>query len=129
RVVWAGSALVGVGGVMGFGRLVGIDKERTKLEGLGHDAGSTEKIMDSAMDSVLGTSFAFEDAATMAATAVAAGIEPGKELTQYLTTTGDAAAIAGVSLDEMGGILNSVATSNKAYNGSLQQLSQRGLPI
>ncbi|MGE0993315.1 phage tail protein, partial [Bacillus sp. GMa5/2] len=69
------------------------------------------------------------EAATTAANAVAAGIKPGKELTQYLTNTGDAAAVAGVGMDEMGRIFNKVQTSNKAYNSELQELSDRGLPI
>ncbi|MGY3718860.1 tape measure protein, partial [Sutcliffiella cohnii] len=55
--------------------------------------------------------------------------EEGEKLTRYLSLTGDAAAIAGSSLGEMGSIFNKVQTSNKAYNGELQQLSDRGLPI
>lgn len=35
----------------------------------------------------------------------------------------------GVGMDEMGRIFNKVQTSNKAYNGELQELSDRGLPI
>src|SRR5699024_1480063 len=85
--------------------------------------------MTSALDSVKGTAFGLEDAATIAASAVAAGVKEGKNLTDYLTLTGDAAAIAGTDLSEMGSIFNKVQTSNKAYNRELQQLSERGLPI
>lgn len=125
----AGSALVGITLVRGFGRLVGIDTARAKLEGLGHDGRSIENIMTSALDSVRGTAFGLDEAATTAANAVAAGVEPGKELTRYLTLTGDAAAIAGAEMGEMGGIINKVTTAGKAYNGELRQLSDRGLPI
>lgn len=102
----ATTALVGVTLVKGFNRLVGIDDARAKLAGLGYDAQSVETIMDSALKSVQGTSFGLDEAATTAANAVAAGIKPGKELTKYLGMTADAAAIAGVSLGEMGSILN-----------------------
>lgn len=127
--VGAASALAGIALVKGFDRLVGIDNAKAKLKGLGHDAKGVEKIMDSALESVKGTSFGMDEAATTAANAVAAGIKPGKELTRYLSLTGDAAAIAGVNMGEMGSILNKVKTSNKAYNGELQQLADRGLPV
>lgn len=127
--VGAATALGGIALVKGFDRLVGIDTARAKLTGLGHDAKGVEKIMESALESVKGTSFGMDEAATTAANAVAAGVEEGKELTRYLSLTGDAAAIAGTSMGEMGSILNKVKTSNKAYNGELQQLSDRGLPV
>ena len=125
----AASALVGITLVKGFDRLMGIDTARAKLSALGHDAKTIESIMDSALESVRGTAFGLDEAATTAANAVAAGIEPGKELTRYLKLTGDAAAISGSSLGEMGSIINKVTTAGKAYNGELQMLSDRGIPI
>ncbi|WMX57489.1 tape measure protein [Peribacillus sp. R9-11] len=127
--VGAASALASIALVKGFNRLVGIDTAKAKLKGLGHDAKGVEKIMESALESVKGTSFGLDEAATTAANAVAAGVEEGTELTRYISLTGDAAAIAGAGLGEMGSILNKVQTSNKAYNGELQQLSDRGLPV
>ncbi|WP_210140028.1 peptidoglycan DD-metalloendopeptidase family protein [Staphylococcus sp. GDY8P112P] len=125
----AGSALAGIALTKGFGRLVEIDTAKAKLSALGNSAKDTNTIMDNALESVKGTSFGMGEAATTAANAVAAGIKPGKELTKYLTTTGDAAAVAGVDMSEMGRIFNKVQTQNKAYNGELQELSDRGLPI
>ncbi|WP_058612496.1 tape measure protein [Mammaliicoccus sciuri] len=125
----AGGALASITIGKGFGRLVEIDNAKAKLDGLGHSSESVQKIMDNALESVRGTSFGLGEAATTASSAVAAGIKPGKELTRYLSLTGDAAAIAGSSMDEMGSIINKVQTSNKAYNGELQQLSERGIPI
>ncbi|MFD4928408.1 tape measure protein [Peribacillus butanolivorans] len=127
--VGAATALGSIALVKGFNRLIGIDTAKAKLKGLGHDAKGVEKIMESALESVKGTSFGLDEAATTAANAVAAGVEEGKELTRYLSLTGDASAIAGAGLGEMGSILNKVKTSNKAYNGELQQLSDRGLPV
>ncbi|SED50659.1 tape measure domain-containing protein [Rhodococcus pyridinivorans] len=128
----AAAAITGTLGVAitkGIGRLTAIDDAQGKLSGLGHSAQSTAKIMDSALDSVRGTAYGLGDAATIAASAVAAGIKPGAELTKYLSMTADAAAIAGVGLSEMGGVLNQVQTGQVAYTDSLNQLSDRGIPI
>ncbi|MEJ7220608.1 peptidoglycan DD-metalloendopeptidase family protein [Staphylococcus gallinarum] len=125
----AASAVGGIALAKGWSRLVEIDNAKAKLSALGNSGKNVEKIMVNANTAVKGTSFGMGEAATTAANAVAAGIKPGKELTQYLTNTGDAAAVAGVGMDEMGRILNKVQTSNKAYNGELQELSDRGLPI
>lgn len=125
----AGGALAGITLSKGWSRLVEIDNAKAKLDGLGHSGQNVQKIMDNALESVKGTSFGLGEAATTASSAVAAGIKPGKELTRYLSLTGDAASIAGTSMGEMGSIINKVQTSNKAYNGELQQLSERGIPI
>ncbi|MGB7239722.1 MAG: tape measure protein [Rhodococcus sp. (in: high G+C Gram-positive bacteria)] len=113
----------------GMGRLVAIDDAKGKLAGLGHDAAGIATIMDSALASVKGTAFGLGDAATIAASAVAAGIKPGQELTKYLSLTGDAATIAGTSLEEMGSIFNKVQTSGTVFTDNLNQLSDRGIPI
>ena len=125
----ATTALTGITLVKGFQRLVGIDTARAKLSALGHDAESVEEIMNNALESVRGTSFGMDEAATAAASAVAAGIEPGKELTKYLSTMGDAAAIAGTDFNEMASIFNKVQTAQRAYTGDLNQLADRGIPI
>src|SRR5699024_7739977 len=123
------TALGGTAITKGFQRLVGIDTAKAKLEALGHSGEGVEKIMDSALTSVKGTAFGLGEAATTAANAVAAGVEPGEELTRYLSLAGDAAAIAGVDMQEMGGIFNKVQTSNKLQMGEMNQLMDRGIPI
>ena len=130
----AAAALVSINTVKsaltaGWDRLTSIDNARGKLTGLGHDATSTQVIMDSAMESVKGTAYGFGDAATLAASAVAAGVKPGAELTKYLSRIGDAAAIAGTDLGEMGQILNQVQTSGVAQAEELNRLADRGIPI
>lgn len=127
--VAATSALAGITLVKGFNRLVGIDDARAKLTALGHDAESVETIMNSALESVKGTAFGLDEAATTAANAVAAGIKPGQELTDYLKMTADAAAIAGTSMAEMGSIINKVQTGQTVYTEDLEQLADRGLPV
>lgn len=125
----AASALAGITLVKGFGRLVGIDTAQAKLKALGHDAESVETIMNSALESVKGTSYGLDEAATAAATAVAAGVKPGQNLTKYLTTAADAAAVAGVNFGEMTSIFGKVQTAQRAYTMELNMLADRGIPI
>lgn len=128
-ILGATTALAGVTFYKGFGRLKAIDQAQAKLKGLRFEAEDVEKIMNSALESVKGTAFGMDEAVTTAANAVAAGVNPGKDLTKYLTLTGDAAAIAGSSMSEMGSIINKVQTGQKAYTEELNQLSDRGIPI
>lgn len=113
----------------GISRALNIEDAQAKLRGLGHDAKSVEDIMTSALDSVKGTAYGLDAAATLAATAVAAGVEPGQDLTKYLSLAADAATIAGTSLDEMGSIFGKVQTQQRAYTQELNMLADRGIPI
>lgn len=135
-VKWGTAAVVGVGAAItglalkgGISRALNIEDAQAKLRGLGHDTKAVEAIMTDALASVRGTAFGLDTAATVAATAVAAGIKPGQELEKYLRLTADAATIAGVSMEEMGSILNKTTTSGKVFTQELNQLADRGLPI
>lgn len=113
----------------GIDRALNIEDAQAKLKGLGHDAASVDQIMTDALASVRGTAYGLDSAATTAASAVAAGIKPGKELEGYLRLTADAATIAGVSMDEMGDIINQVSARGTASMQHLNRLTQRGVPI
>lgn len=113
----------------GLSRLLQIEDATAKLRGLGNTAQDVEAIMSSALNAVRGTAFGMGEAATVAASAVAAGIRPGQELENYLKLTADAATIAGVSLSEMGSIINKTTTSGKVFTDNLNQLADRGIPI
>lgn len=127
----AGTAAVGVGAIFsqGLDRALNLQDARAQLTGLGHDAESVQAIMDNALASVEGTAFGLDSAATVAASAVAAGIAPGEELTRTLTLTADAASIAGTSMDEMGSIINKVASSGRLTTDVLNQFHDRGVPL
>ena len=125
----AAVAGIGVAITKGFGRLNQIDQARAKLSGLGHEAGSVEKIMDSALSAVKGTAFGMGDAATVAAATVAAGVKPGQELERTLKLMGDAATIAGTDMATMGSIVNKVATSDMMQMDVANQLMDAGIPI
>ena len=124
----AGAALGGIVLAKGFKRFTQIDEARAKLTALGHTAEEVDKIQKSALDAVLSTAYNLDEAMTTAAGADAAGIK-GDDLTKYLSTVTDAAAIAGVSMDEMGIIFNRVAANGKVTAMEMNQLADRGVPI
>ena len=125
----AAATLTGIAIKGGFSRLLKIEDAQAKLEGLGNSTEAVEKIMGSALAAVKGTAYGLDTAATVAASAVAAGIKPGQELEKYLRLTADAATIAGISMDEMGSIINKVNANGKAMTENLNQLQDRGIPI
>lgn len=136
---WAKRGALAVGGMVatvgalaiggGIARALNIEDATAKLKGLGNDTQTVEAIMKDALASVKGTAFGLDAAATTAASAVAAGIKPGQELERYLRLTADAATIAGVSMEEMGSILNQVTSKGYAGMENLNRLTERGIPI
>lgn len=136
-------ALVGTGAAMGmavtrgfgtalssgFDRLKAVDQARASLTGLGHDAQSVETIMTNAMNSVKGTAFGFGDAASLAGTLVASGIAPGRELERVLKLVGDASAITGSDLGDMGAIWAKVAANGKLSAEEMNQMLDRGVGL
>lgn len=124
----AAAAIAGIGLVKGWNRLTAIDDAKVKLEALLHDGKAVDEVMDNALESVKGTVYGLGDAATTAASAVASGIKPGAQLTQYLKTVADTAAVAGVGMSEMGSIFNKVAAKGKVDAEILNQLSDAGVP-
>ncbi len=128
-VAGTAAAFAGMALTKGWSRMTKIDNAKVKLEAIGNSAKDVQKIMDNALASVKGTAYGMDAAATTAASAVAAGIAPGKKLQSYLGSVADAAAVAGIEMDEMGAIFNKVATRGTANNEVLTQLSERGIPI
>lgn len=121
---------IGVALTSGFGRLTAIDTASKKLKGFGHDAKSIEAIMADATTSVKGTAFGLGEAATVAGAAVAAGIKPGEQLQRHLKTVANNASAAGMSMEEMGSVMNRAATqANGVQNDVIGQLADRGIPI
>ena len=125
----AGGAALAAGLTKGIGRLNSIEQAEAKLSGLGNSASDVGSIMDNALNSVRGTAYGLDEAATIAASAVAAGIKPGQDLERTLKLTGDAAAIAGTDLQSMGSIINKVATSDMMQMDVANQLMDAGIPI
>lgn len=125
----AGGAALAAGLTKGIGRLNSIEQAEAKLSGLGNSASDVGAIMENALTAVRGTAYGLDEAATIAASAVAAGVKPGKDLERTLKLTGDAAAIAGTELSDMGSIVNKVATSDMMQMDVANQLMDAGIPI
>ncbi|WP_019309128.1 tape measure protein [Kocuria rhizophila] len=122
-------AIAGIAAVGGFNRAVQIEQAQAKLKGLGNSAEDIETIMENANNAVLGTSADLNESATVAAAAVAAGVKPGKDLEQVLSTINDTAGIAGMSMQDAGAIFNSVLARGKLQGDDLLQLTSRGVPV
>ena len=113
----------------GWKRMTAIDDAKAKLTALGHSTEEVAAIAENANAAVKGTAYGMDAAMSAAASATAAGIAPGKELTRYLSLMGDAAAVAGVDINEMGSIFNKVAANGKVTTEEMNQLADRGIPI
>lgn len=121
-----------VGGVAlksGLDRLLDIEDAQAKMRALGYEGEQIESIMDSALTSVKGTAFGLGEAASVAAKALNAGVQPGQQLTDHLTGIAGAAALAGVSMDEMGDVINQVTAGGKVSNDILNQMTTRNIPM
>ncbi|QCQ15456.1 hypothetical protein EHF32_01185 [Microbacterium sp. RG1] len=124
-----GAALVGMAAAGGFSRALKLDEARTKLTALNYTTEQSKAITESALASVKGTAYGLDSAVNSAVGLLAAGIQPGQQLTGVLTTIGNTAALAGVSMDEMGSIFNKVAANGKVTTEEMNQLADRGVPI
>lgn len=125
----SGIAAAGTVIAKGWSRMTAIDEAKAKLTALGHSTQEVQAIAENANAAVKGTAYGMDAAMTAAASATAAGIAPGKELTRYLGLMGDAAAVAGVDMNEMGSIFNKVAANGKVTTEEMNQLADRGIPI
>lgn len=127
--IGAGAAL-SVGGVMsaGWGRFTALEDARAKLGAIAATAPHVQSVMDSALASVKGTSHGMAEAASTAAALAASNIKPGKDMTQWLTTTANSASLAGMTMQEMGTIFGKVAANGKVDGEVLAQLADRGVP-
>lgn len=124
-----GAGIVGLAVHGGFSRALKLDEARTKLSALNYTTKESEAITQSALASVKGTAFGLDSAVSSAVGLLAAGIKPGTELTGVLTTISNTAALAGVSMDEMGSIFGKIAANGKVTTAEMNQLADRGVPI
>lgn len=128
----AAAAVGTIGGIAlkkGFDRALDIEDAKATLKGLGYDAKAVGGITDSVLAAVKGTAYSLNEGMTIGASALASGVKEGKDLQRYITTIGDAAAIAKVPLGDMGAIFNKVQATGKVSGEVLNQMGQRGIPI
>lgn len=125
----AAGTMAGAAFVKGFGRLNAIDQAQQKLKGLGYTGKAIDGIMQNVTDSVTGTAFGLDEAASSAAQALASGVKPGKQLTQYLTLVGDAASQSGAEFSDMATMMADVQANGKLTGETLAQMTDNGLYV
>lgn len=113
----------------GISRSLKLEEAQKKLEALGASADVVSQVSKDALASVKGTAFGLDAAATAASSAMAAGIQPGKDMSRYLSLVADTAQIAGTSMEDMGAIFGKVATNQKVTTTEMNQLADKGIPI
>lgn len=128
----AGTAVIdGMGTAIdkGMGRLQSKEQANTLLAGLGFEEKSISNVMDNALESVKGTSFALGEAAQAAATFAGAGVQEGEDMVRILKLVGDTAAITGTNFGEMSSIWTKISANQKLTTEELNQLQDRGVGI
>ena len=122
-------ALAGIALYKGFERLKALDEVSKQMEVLGYRGKKLEGIMNDVSQSVNGTRFMLQDMGKVATGALGAGVTEKYKLVDYLTRTADLAQLAGVSVEEMGGMMNKAYSKGKVQAQLMNQFNQRGIPI
>lgn len=123
----AATAISGVVGAFGWGRLTGLDSARAKLQGLGYDAKAVERISGQVRDSIQGTVTTMAEGVSIAAGGLAAGVKEGAELERYIKLVGDAAVGANRPVNDMAQIFNRVQGSGRLMTQELNMIED-GMP-
>lgn len=123
------TAIIGLAAHGGFKRAMDIEGAQAKLKGLGHSTKDIQTLMDNALGSVKGTAFGLGEAASVAAGMSAAGVKSGADMSKSLKTIADTAAIAGMSMSDVGLIFESIAGRGKLMGDDMRQLTSRGIPV
>ncbi len=113
----------------GIDRALNLENARAKMSTFTQSTEQLDEIMNNVADSVDGTAFSMDSAATVAAGLFAAGIKEGDEMTSSLKLVGDAAQVSGRSMEEIGSIFNKIAANGKISGEELNQLSDSGIPV
>lgn len=122
-------ALTGLALYKGFERLKSLDETAKSLEVLGYRGEKLNKIMDNVSTSVDGTRFMLQDMAKVANGALGSGVTEKYSLDEYLTRTADLAQLSGMSVTEMGAMMNKAYSKGKVQAQLMNQFNQRGIPI
>jgi tape measure domain-containing protein len=116
--------------VGGWERALAIDQARVKMDVLLRDTGhTTEEVIGNIQTVTDKTQYSTADAANVAALALANNIAVGDDMERTLMKVADAAAVTGVSYDEMGGIFTKIAGQGHLTGMTLLQLERNGMGV
>ena len=113
----------------GIDRALNLENAKAKMSTFVDSTEQLDEIMQNVSDSVDGTAFSMDSAATVASGLFAAGIKEGEEMTSALKLVADASQVSGRSMEDMGSIFNKIAANGKITGEELNQLSDSGIPI
>ena len=110
----------------GISRAMNLENARFTMQGLLKDEAKVSKVMDAVSNSVDGTAYSLDQAATIAAQFVASG-KQADEIEGALKGVAGAAAVTNSDFSSMGRIFAQVAGQGRLMGNDLLQLSTRGL--
>ncbi len=113
----------------GIDRALNLENAKAKMSTFVDSTEQLDEIMQNVSDSVDGTAFSMDSAATVASGLFAAGIKEGEDMTSALKLVADASQVSGRSMEDMGSIFNKIAANGKITGEELNQLSDSGIPI
>ncbi len=113
----------------GIDRALNLENAKAKMSTFVDSTEQLDEIMKNVSDSVDGTAFSMDSAATVASGLFAAGIKEGDEMTNTLKLVADASQVSGRSMEDMGSIFNKIAANGKISGEELNQLSDSGIPV
>ena len=108
----------------GISRAIGLDDARAKFRQLGMDV---DGMMASVNESVTGTRYSMDQAASVAVNFGSAGIKAGKDMTNALKSVASVASISGRDFQDIGTIYTKVASQGKLTGETLNQLAENGV--
>lgn len=117
------------GGIIngGLKRATNIINARFQLQGLLKDSEAVEAVMKNVSDSVDGTAYSMDAAASVASQLAASGMRAGDEMFSALRGVAGVAAMTNSSYEDIGRIYTQVAGQGKLMGDQLLQLSGRGM--
>lgn len=108
----------------GISRAIGLDDAQAKFRQLGFDVNG---MMASVDESVTGTRYSMDQAASVAVNFGSAGIKAGKDMTNALKSVASVASISGRDFQDIGTIYTKVASQGKLTGETLNQLAENGV--
>lgn len=111
----------------GIKRAMNLENAHFQLQGLLKDEEAVSAVMKNVNDSVDGTAYSLDSAATVASQLAASGLRAGDQMFKSLRAVAGVAAMTNSSYDDIGRIFTQVAGQGRLMGQDLLQLSSRGM--
>lgn len=111
----------------GINRAMKIENARFQLQGLLKDSTAVAAVMQNVKDSVDGTAYSLDAAASVASQLAASGMRAGTQMYSALRAVAGVAAMTNSSYEDIGRIFTQVAGQGRVMGDDLLQLSTRGM--